>query len=76
MQAKTKLKNLLGKTEFTAEQHRDINCAILHYMVTGAGLPTFESGLLDTKRTENLHLNGAIATALSDAREALKPGGD
>ena len=74
MQFKSKLKNLLGKTEFNEQQHRDINRAVLHYIVTQPGSPIFESGLLDTNRIQNLHLDGAIATALADAKASLKEG--
>ena len=74
MQFKQKLKGLLGKTEFNEQQHRDINRAILHYMVTQPGSPIFESGLLDTNRIQNLHLEGGIGVALQEAKEALKGG--
>ena len=65
---------MLGKTEFNEQQHRDINRAVLHYIVTQPGSPIFESGLLDTNRIQNLHLEGAIATALADAKASLKEG--
>ena len=73
-QFKDKLKNLLGKTEFNEQQHRDINRAILHYLVTQPGSPIYESGLLDTNRIQNLHLDGAIGTVLQQAKDSLKEG--
>lgn len=66
---KNRLKDLLGKRQFNEQQHRDINRAILHHLVTQPGSPLFESGLLDADVVEDMHLNGSIADLLDRVKE-------
>ena len=70
-QFKDRLKSVIGRSQasFNEKQHRDINRAILHYLVTKPGSPIFESGLLDDTYVESLFLNGAVATVLNQAKE-------
>ena len=57
------------------KQHRDINRAVSHYLLTKPGSPFFESGLLDASRVETLHFKFQgydlrnIDKVLEDAKE-------
>jgi hypothetical protein len=71
IQAKDRIKKLVGKSFsfFNEKQHRDINRAILHYIVTQPGSPLFESGLLDDVYVESLFLNGGISSLFEEAKQ-------
>ena len=75
---KANLKLALGRVKgpvispldkLTDIQHRDINRAILHHIVTQEGSPLFESGLLDVQYVEELYFGGGFQRALEAARE-------
>ena len=66
---KKALKSVSGRQTLTAEMHRDINRALLHYLVTKPGSPIFESDLLlETKVLYN-HMEGGLESLLSDMKE-------
>ena len=51
-------------------QHRDINRAILHHLVTKPGSPIFESGLLDADYIRERFVLGGAASVMSKVIEA------
>ena len=67
---KQQLKGLLDMRQFNEQQHRDINRAILHHLVTMKGSPLYESGLLDASYVELNHFLGGLDAAFNEAKEA------
>ena len=66
---KNELKQVLGVQNLNEQQHRDINRAILHHLVTQEGSPLFESGLLDADYVSVMFFAGGFAEALNEAKE-------
>ena len=67
---KEDLKELADIQFFNDVQHRDLNRAILHHMVTKPGSPIFKSGLLDVDYIRPRFVLGGIGTVIERAREA------
>lgn len=67
---KEDLKELADKDFLTDVEHRDINRAVLHHMVTKPGSPIFESGLLNVDYIRPRFVLGNLGTVMETAREA------
>jgi len=68
---KEDVKKLSGLDYLNDVQHRDINRAILHHLVTKPGSPIFEKGLLDAPYIrDRFTIRGGLESVMNNAKKA------